>query len=200
MKLKTLVPIIALLSLPLSVIAAPVTYPGPVAVDDTGAVVFPTSITVASVTDLDGNAIAAPGAFGHIAGPNICVVYDAVAKGEAWITLTPVMSGHTFVNSPPRIFASIDPSNISTGTTNTGTLITGQATISGKTNLIATNAMDSPNEATAQGTLLILSKRTLNRQTYNPATKVLQLLNDDGTNYGPSLTLTIDANNNITAR
>ena len=85
------------------------------------------------------------------------------------------------------------------GLTGIGTLA-GQTTISGKTNLIATNAADSPAAVTAQGALLILSKRTLNRQTYNPATKVLQLLNDDGTNYGPSLTLTIDANNNITAR
>ena len=85
------------------------------------------------------------------------------------------------------------------GLSGVGTLA-GQTTISGKTNLIATNAADSPAAVTAQGTLIVLSKRTLNRQTYNPATKVLQLLNDDGTNYGPSLTLTIDANNNITAR
>ena len=149
MKLKTLVPIFALLSLPLSVVAAPVTYPGPTAVDDTGAVVTPTSISVASVTDLDGNAISTPGAVAHIAGPNTSAVYDAAAKGEAWITLTPVMAGHTFVNSPPRIYASVDPqqtAKIATNAADSPNEITAQ----GQAAKISTNAMDSPNEVAAQ--------------------------------------------------
>ena len=77
----------------------------------------------------------------------------------------------------------------------------GTTTTSTNTQTTAANQQSNMTTSlSANPVLLILSKRTLNRQTYNPATKVLQLLNDDGTNYGPSLTLTIDANNNITAR
>lgn len=117
--MKRFFPALVLLLLASASFAAPVVYPGPVAVDDSGATVSPTSINVASVTDVDGNAIATPGAVAHVAGPNVSVVYDAAAKGEAWITLTPVLTGHTFINNPPRLFASADPQTL--GTINTQT-------------------------------------------------------------------------------
>jgi hypothetical protein len=143
MKLKTLIPALALLLAPSWTLAAAVTYPGPAAVNDAGATVSPTSITVASVTDLDGNAVATPGAVGHVAGPNTSVVYDAVAKGEAWVTLTPVLSGSTFVNNPPRIFCSTDSS---TGATTLLSLATYQSAL---TTGSTTTVLNTPLTGTA---------------------------------------------------
>ena len=104
--------------------ASSVTFPGPTIYDDAGAKVTPTSISVATVTDLDGNAIAANGAVAHFAGSNSSVVYDAATKGEAWITLTPVLAGHTFANNPPVIFCSSDSQTQQSAATSAATAAT----------------------------------------------------------------------------
>ncbi|BDI27975.1 hypothetical protein CCAX7_000260 [Capsulimonas corticalis] len=136
-----------LCSLCVSAIAlgAPVLYPGPTIIDDTGTRRTPTSISVASVTDMDGNAIASPGAVAHFAGSNSGVVYDAAAKGEAWITLTPVLAGSTFASTPPVIFCSADPqtlvaANTTAASTNKAiVLATGVVGASPTTTVIPTN-------------------------------------------------------------
>lgn len=108
MRLKRFAPALALLLLALPALAAPVTYPGSPATDAGGAAVTSgVTATVASVTDLDGNAKATSLAVPHVAGGNTSAVYDA-ANGEAWVTLTLSAAGHTF--APVTIFCSGDPS------------------------------------------------------------------------------------------
>jgi hypothetical protein len=100
----------------LNAFAAAVTYPGPPATDTSGtAVTSGVTDAIVSVTDLDGNAISSPGAVAHIAGGNPSVVYDAAAKGEAWVTYSLTASGHTFANQ--TLFCSDDPQTIASANT-----------------------------------------------------------------------------------
>ena len=140
MKLKTLALAAALLALPALTFAAPITYPGSSATDSSTGAAVTSGVTAAvvSVTDLDGNAKATSLAAAHVAGGNTSAVYDAAANGEAWVTLTLTASGHTF--SPVVIFCSVDPSTLASTNTNTGTLITGQASIKSDTTKIGTAA------------------------------------------------------------
>ncbi len=118
MNLRTLaLASLALLALPTLALASPVTYPGPSATDSgTGAAVTSgVTATVASVTDLDGNAKSASLAAAHVAGGNTSAVYDAAVNGEAWVTLTLTASGHTF--APVVIYCSVDPSTLATTST-----------------------------------------------------------------------------------
>ena len=89
-------------------------YPLNPVTDDSGALVTGATVTVASVTDIDGTPIASPGAVVHLAGSNVTVMYDAEAKGEAWITLAVSKAAHTFtgLNASPVLYASKDPSRI----------------------------------------------------------------------------------------
>jgi len=128
MKLKLILPALALMALPPAfqpAAAAPITYPGsPAADSSTGAAVTSgITATVASVTDLDGTAKASTLAAAHIAGGNTSAVYDAAANGEAWVTLTLTATGHTF--APVVIFCSVDPSTLASANTGISTANTG---------------------------------------------------------------------------
>ena len=106
-----------LFALPVAAVGAVVTYPGPSYIDDTGVKRTPTSVTIASITTKAGVAIAGATATGNIATSNSSVDYDAAAYGEAWITLTPVLSGSTFANNPPVIYCSADPQTLAAAKT-----------------------------------------------------------------------------------
>lgn len=95
---------------------AAINYPVWRVVDDGGTLVSGATVTIASVTDIDGAAIASHGAVVHVAGPNVCVAYDAETKGDAWITLAVSKAGSTFSgeNASPAAYLTADPSKIST--------------------------------------------------------------------------------------
>ena len=82
------------------------TYPLLIVVDDSGTITTGATVTIASVTDKAGTAIASPGATLNVAGANVSVDYDVAAKGEAWITLAISKTGQTFtgLNASPRYF------------------------------------------------------------------------------------------------
>ena len=153
-----------------ALLAAPVAYPFRV-VDNSGTLVAGATVQIGATALTSGSATSVPSAAGEKvlstnAAPgstvsvtlldygtgDYAIVSDPATNGELYLPLTVSKTGSTITagNALIALVASIDPSNISIGTTNTGTLITGQATISGKTNLIATNAADSPAAVTAQ--------------------------------------------------
>ena len=153
-----------------ALLASPVAYPFRV-VDNSGTLVAGATVQIGATALTSGSATSVPAAAGEKvlstnAAPvsavsitlldygtgDYALVYDPATSGELYLPLTVSKTSSTITagNALIALVASIDPSNISIGTTNTGTLITGQATISGKTNLIATNAADSPATVTAQ--------------------------------------------------
>ena len=102
------------------------------------------------------------------------------------------------VNTNTLTTVNTTTGTINTTTTGTNTLATG---IKAKTDLVATNAMDSPNEVTSQGQAGTIANHQMGRFRYTPATHVLQLYLDDGTTlFGSALTLTLDGSNNILQR
>jgi hypothetical protein len=83
-------------------------------VDDSGAIVSGATVTITSVLDRDGSAVATPGATLHQSGANVSVEYDAEARGEAWITLAISKEGSTFTGerAAPSFFLASDSSRI----------------------------------------------------------------------------------------
>jgi hypothetical protein len=98
-----------------------VTFPLLRVVDDAGAIVTGATVTIASVTDKDGNAIASHGATVNavdgsdvLSGANVSVEYDPLAKGEAWVELLIAKGGHTFSGllGSPAFFLAKDSAKI----------------------------------------------------------------------------------------
>ncbi len=169
----------ALTLLTLPALAAPVAYTFRIT-DNSGTLVPGATVQVGLTTLTAGSATALPAS----AGEKILST-GAAPSGSPSVTLLDYGTGdYSLVYDPATQGELYLPLSVS----KSGSAITGTS---------ALIALTTPADSSS---LLILSKRTLNRQTYNPSTKVLQLLNDDGTNFGPALTLSIDSNNNITAR
>jgi hypothetical protein len=105
---------------------ATVTYPLGILYDDSGAILTAPVVTIASVTDKAGTAIASPGATVNGSGTAtpISVDYDAESHGESWITLAVSQSGRTVTgaNASIAIYAAKDSSRIVTALPATGTL------------------------------------------------------------------------------
>ena len=147
MKLKLALASLALLALPALAFAAPITYPGSPATDSsTGAAVTSgVTVSIASVTDLDGNAKSTGFAAAHVAGGNTSAVYDAAANGEAWVTLSLTASGHTF--APVVIFCSSDPSTLAANGTAIAALPAANASA-----LLGASFLTIPGDHTTSGT------------------------------------------------
>jgi hypothetical protein len=104
-----------------------IAYPLLTVLDDSGAIVSGATVTVASVKDMDGTDVASPGATVHQSGANVCVTYDAEAKGEAWITLAISKVGSTFTgwNAAPSFFVAKDSGRLLTGVPNAAPNVNG---------------------------------------------------------------------------
>jgi hypothetical protein len=132
-------------------LAAVVTYPVMQVVDDSGAVVSGATVTIASVTDKAGTAIASPGATVNLAGPNVSIDYDAAAKGEAWVTLAVSKVGSTFTgaNAAPAFYLAADSSRILTALPSSGVLLVKPAVTLAAADVSGSlPAADSPGMAT----------------------------------------------------
>lgn len=91
-----------------------VTFPVGLLLDDAGALLTgAAAVTIATVTDKAGGAIATPGATVNTGAlPFISVDYDPDAKGEAIITLAVSQAGRTVTgaNASPAIYTPVDSS------------------------------------------------------------------------------------------
>lgn len=100
---------------------AVITMPVGILLDDAGAILTAPVVTITSVTDKAGSAIASPGATVNASGTAtpVSVDYDAEAKGEAWITLAVSQAGRTVtgVNAAPAFYVARDSSRIITNIT-----------------------------------------------------------------------------------
>jgi hypothetical protein len=94
-----------------------ITYPLMTVLDDSGAIVSGATVTVATVLDKAGTAIASPGETLNQSGPNVSVDYDSATHGEAWITLAISKEGSTItgLNAAPSFYLSNDSSTLASG-------------------------------------------------------------------------------------
>lgn len=106
---------------------AVVTFPLLTVTDDSGTVLTGATVSITSVKDKAGNAIASHGATLNTSDANISVDYDAEVKGEAWIVLSVSKAGSTItgLNAAPAFFLSKDSSRINSGISSTGTVTVG---------------------------------------------------------------------------
>lgn len=95
---------------------ATLAFPVHIVLDDAGAIVLGATVTIASVTDKDGNPVATHGATVSLAGANVVVNYDPTLKGEAWATLAISKAGSTFTGlaAAPRAFLVADAQSVGT--------------------------------------------------------------------------------------
>ena len=93
-----------------------VTYPVGLLVDDGGAILTAPVVTIVSVLNKAGVAVASPGAVVNGSGTAtpISVDYDAEAHGEAWITLAVSQGGSTVTkgNATKAMYVNPDRSRI----------------------------------------------------------------------------------------
>lgn len=89
-------------------------YPICRTLDDYGAIVTGATVTVASILLPDGTSISTGLATVRVAGSFAGVEYDAVAHGDAWITLAVSKAGSTItsVNASPAQFVTANPSRL----------------------------------------------------------------------------------------